>query len=224
MLTGRHPTAIERALLERPLSGDEHACEHVGGNSSLSPERALVIDATCVWWGLLGGAGARGELARVLEPLTLDGTGTVRTPVNGHDETAAALTLWGSAGDTSQVSGSVTFNLYGVDADGALNASWPVPSISGAARVSVPLSLFDSYVGTHVTAELKHESGLSRGPWVGLVDDAFSTLSLSVTGTAGPSRFFVSLEDVLETGGVRVPLAEPPGRTLSAGFSWMFRN
>jgi hypothetical protein len=91
--------------------------------------------------------------------------------------------------------------------------------------VSIPLALFDGYVRARVTASVECESGLARGPWTGLVDDARVPVSLAVTGSAGPvARFFVALDDVFETDSARVPAMEPAGRAFSAGFSWSFRD
>jgi hypothetical protein len=176
-------------------------------------------------YDVLGGVGARGELARVLDPITLGETdGALAAPVNAEDESAAALTVWASVGDTSGVHGSADVSLWSFDANGALSSAQPVPSAVVRASLAMPLALFGGYVTTHIIGSIEYETGLTQGPWGGLVDDARAQVSIAVTGSAGPARFFVALNDVFETDGTRVPAMEPAGRAFSAGFSWSFRN
>jgi hypothetical protein len=122
------------------------------------------------------------------------------------------------------VRGSADASFWAFDANGALAGAQAVPSAVVRASVSMPLALFDGYVTTRIAGSLEYESGLAQGPWGGLVDDARAPVSVTVTGSAGPARFFLALDDVFETDGTRVPAMEPAGRAFSAGFSWSFRN
>ncbi|MFH1690440.1 MAG: hypothetical protein ABIE42_09415 [Candidatus Eisenbacteria bacterium] len=224
-LWGRHPTALERALAPRPLSGTNGNAGQIGGSRLVGPERAVAMSATYVRRDLLAGVGARGELVRVVGPIALDEYEALRfVPANAADETGGVLSVWAAAGDTSGPSGGFDVSFLGLDAEGALNGLTPVPSVAARASASMPFGLFEDYLRTRVTAALEFEYGLARGPWSGLIDDARASVSLVVTGAVGSARLFVALDDVLAGDHARVPGMEPGGTTLAAGFSWCFRD
>ncbi|MCK5596528.1 MAG: hypothetical protein KAJ04_03680, partial [Candidatus Eisenbacteria sp.] len=171
-LWGRHPTALELALDPRSLPGLVGTDALVGGNGRLEPERAASLSATYVRQDILAGAGARGEILRVLGPIVLDEyDASSFAPMNAADETGGALSVWAAAGDTSRLSGALDVSFVALDAAGALNGLTPVPYVSASLRGSVPAWLFEDYLRTRITASLEYESGLARGPWRGLVDD-----------------------------------------------------
>lgn len=224
-LWGRHPTALELALAPRLLPGPVGTDALIRGNGRVEPEHAAAVSATYVRQDILAGAGARGEVLRVLGPIILDDHGASSfAPVNAEDETGGALSVWAAAGDTSFLSGAFDVSFAGLDADGALNSLTPVPCVSASLHGSVPAWLFEDYLRTRVTASLEYESGLARGPWRGLVDDTRMSLSLAATGAVGSLRFFAVLTDVLSSDGGRVPDMEPGGTTFAVGFSWRFIN
>ena len=222
-LWGRHPTALELALDPRSLPGLVGTDALVGGNGRLEPERAASLSATYVRQDILAGAGARGEILRVLGPIVLDEyDASSFAPVNAADETGGALSVWAAAGDTSRLSGALDVSFVALDAAGALNDLTPVPYVSASLRGSVPVWLFEDYLRTRITASLEYESGLARGPWHGLMDDSRASLSLMATGAVGSARFFAVLTDLLSSDSGRIPGMEPGGTTFAAGFSWRF--
>jgi hypothetical protein len=222
-LWGRHPTALELALEPRSLPGFVGADALVGGNALVEPEQAASLSATYSRQGILEGAGVRGEILRVLSPIVLDEyAASCFAPANAADETGGALSVWAAAGDTSFLSGALDVSFVGLDAAGALNSLTPVSNVSAEASGSVPVWLFNDYLRMRITASLEYESGLARGPWRGLVDDARASLSLIATGAVGSARFFVVVTDVLSTDSGRVPGMEPGGTRVAAGFSWRF--
>ncbi len=222
-LWGRHPTALELALAPRSLPGGVGTDALVGGNALVEPERAASLSATYVKRDILEGAGVRGEIVRVLDPIVLGEYAASRfAPVNAADETGGALSVWAAAGDTSFLSGALDVSFVGLDAAGALNSLTPVPNVSAEASGSVPVWLFNDYLRMRITASLGYESGLARGPWRGLVDDARASLSFIVTGAVGSARFFAVVTDVLSTDSGRIPGMEPGGTRVAAGFSWRF--
>jgi len=222
-LWGRHPTALELALEPRSLPGFVGADALVGGNALVGPEHAASLSATYSRQGILEGVGVRGEILRVLSPIVLDEYAAFCfAPANAADETGGALSVWAAAGDTSFLSGALDVSFVGLDAAGALNSLTPVPNISAEASGSVPVWLFNDYLRMRITASLEYESGLARGPWRGLVDDARASLSLIATGAVGSARFFAVVTDVLSTDSGRVPGMEPGGTRVAAGFSWRF--
>ncbi len=222
-LWGRHPTALELALEPRSLPGLVGADALVEGNALVKPERAASLSATYARRDILEGAGVRGEILRVLGPIVLDEyAASCFSPVNAADETGGALSVWAAAGDTSFLSGALDVSFVGLDAAGALNSLTPVPNVSAEASGSVPVRLFNDYLRMRITASLEYESGLARGPWRGLVDDARASLSLIATGAVGSARFFAGVTDVLSTDSERIPGMEPGGTRVTAGFSWCF--
>ncbi len=222
-LWGRHPTALELALEPRVLPGSVGTEALVQGNGRVEPERAASLSATYVRQDILAGAGVRGEIVRVLDPIVLDEyDASFLVPVNAEDETGGALSAWAAAGDTSFLSGALDVSFVGLDAAGALNALTPVPYVSAEASGSVPVWFFEDYLRMRLTASLEYESGLARGPWRGLVDDTRASLSLIATGAVGSARFFAAVTDVLSTDGGRIPGMEPGGTAFAAGFSWCF--
>ena len=222
-LWGRHPTALELALDPRSLPGLVGTDALVGGNGRLEPERAASLSATYVRQDILAGAGARGEILRVLGPIVLDEyDASSFAPMNAADETGGALSVWAAAGDTSRLSGALDVSFVALDAAGALNGLTPVPYVSASLRGSVPAWLFEDYLRTRITASLEYESGLARGPWHGLMDDSRASLSLMATGAVGSARFFAVLTDLLSSDSGRIPGMEPGGTTFAAGFSWRF--
>ncbi len=224
-LWGRHPTALERALAPVVVPGTNGAAGRVAGSPLLKPERAVAVSATCVLSDVLAGAGARGELVRVVGPIALTEADTLLfAPVNAADETGGILSAWAAVGDTSGLAGSLDVSLLGLDAGGALNALTPVPSVTARASASMPFALFEDYLQTRLTATLEFERGLARGPWSGLLDDARTSVSLVATGAVGSARIFVALDNILSSDGARVPGFSPGGITLAAGFSWYFRD
>ena len=224
-LWGRHPTALELALEPRLLPGPVGTDAMVGGNARVEPERAAFLCATYLRRDVLAGAGARGEILRVLGPIVLDADGgSSFAPANAADETGGALSVWAAAGDTSFLSGVLDVTLSGLDAEGALNRLTPVPYVSTSLQSSVAVWFFEDYLRMRITASLEYESGLARGPWRGLVDDTRTSLSLIATGAVGSARFFAVVTDVLASDGGRVPGMEPGGTTFAVGFSWRFVN
>ncbi len=222
-LWGRHPTALELALEPRVLPGSVGTEALIRGNGRVEPERAASLSATYVRQDILAGAGVRGEIVRVLDPIVLDEyDASSFAAVNAADETGGALSVWAAAGDTSFLSGALDVSFVGLDAAGALNGLTPVPYVSAEASGSAPVWFFEDYLRMRVTASLEYESGLARGPWSGLVDDTRASLSLIVTGAVGSARFFAAVTDVLSTDGGRIPGMDPGGTGFAAGFSWRF--
>jgi len=222
-LWGRHPTALELALVPRSLPGFVGTDALVGGNALVEPERAASLSATYMRQDILKGAGVRGEILRVLGPIILDEyAASCFAPANAADETGGALSVWAAAGDTSFLSGALDVSFVGLDAAGALNSLTPVPYLSAEASGSVPVWLFNDYLRMRIAASLEYESGLARGPWRGVVDDTRASLSLMATGAAGSVRFFVVVTDVLSTDSGRMPGMDPGGTRIAAGFSWRF--
>ncbi|MCK4410626.1 MAG: hypothetical protein KAW67_11085, partial [Candidatus Eisenbacteria sp.] len=210
---------LEPRVLPGPVGTDAL----VRGNGRVEPERAAALSATYVRRDILAGAGARGEILRVLGPIVLDDyDASSFAPVNAADETGGALSVWAAAGDTSFLSGALDVSFVGLGADGALNSLAPVPYVSASLQGSVPAWLFEDYLRMRITASLECESGLARGPWRGLVDDDRVSLSLIATGAVGSLRFFAVLTDVLSSDGARVPGMEPGGTAFAVGFSWRF--
>jgi len=224
-LWGRHPTALELSLVPTSLPGTAGTIGQVVGSRLVGPERAAAVTATYQRSDVLSGVGVCGELIRVIDPVVLMETGSsLYEPGNASDETGGVLSVWAAAGDTTGPSGGFDVSLLAVDPDGALNALAPVPLVSAGLSASVPIGIFEDYVQALITAAVEYESGLSRGPWSGLVDDSRSSLSLLATASVGSARLFISLDDVLSSDTARVPGMEPGGATLAAGFSWRFRD
>ena len=222
-LWGRHPTALELALEPRVLPGFVRTETLVRGNGRVEPEHAASLSATYVRQNILAGAGVRGEIVRVFDPIVLDEyDASSFAAMNAADETGGALSVWAAAGDTSFLSGALDVSFVGLDAAGALNGLTPVPYVSAEASGSVPVWFFEDYLRMRITASLEYESGLARGPWSGLVDDTRASLSLIVTGAVGSARFFAAVTDMLSTDGGRIPGMDPGGTGFSAGFSWRF--
>jgi hypothetical protein len=224
-LWGRHPTALELALDARPVPGTSGSSTRVVGNPLVRPETAAAVGASYARRDVLSGAGVRGEVVRVVDPIVLKETGTALVaPANAADETGGIASLWVAAGDTSRLSGRLDVSLLGTDASGALNSLTPVPTAAVLVGVSLPFGLFESYVRARMSATLEYESGLARGPWAGLLDDSRLSLSVAASGEIDSARFFIAIDDVLSGDSARVPGMEPAGTTLSAGFSWSFRD
>jgi hypothetical protein len=224
-LTGRHPTALERAAVL--VSVSDWGCdeEFISGSPLVEPERAAVLCAAYSRSDVLAGAGARVEAVRVIDPIVLDGlTGLYATPANAADQNGGAATVWAAVGDTVGLSGTADATVLLFDADGPLNDLAPVPAAAARVGASMPLSLFEGYVRARIGAAVEFDTGLARGPWAGLLDDSRAALSLNVGAAVGSARLFASVDDLLETDTARVPGMEPSGRTLSAGFSWRFRD
>ena len=57
--------------MPRPLPGAADEATLIGGAADVRPERALVLSASYLRRDMLGGVGARGELARVIDPVAL---------------------------------------------------------------------------------------------------------------------------------------------------------
>ena len=224
-LWGRHPTALELAIEPRSVPGPAGTEAWVEGSRRVEPERVASFSAMYLRRDILAGAGARGEILRVFDPIVLDTYDSSSfAPANAADETGGALSIWAAAGDTSFLSGALDVSFLGLDAEGALNSLAPVPYVSASLQSSAPMWLFEDYLRMRITASLEYESGLARGPWRGLVDDTRSSLSLIATGAVGSARFFAVLTDVLASDGGRVPGMEPGGTTFAVGFSWRFVN
>jgi len=218
-LSGRHPTALERLAGSWTAPGVDVA---LSGNRELDPERAVALSAS---WrtGDPMRVGASGQVVRVLDAIVLEETySSAATPTNADAEDGAAFWIWADVGDTAGIRCAVDAAVTLVEEDGALNANAPVPVTSSAARVSVPLSLFEDYVRGRLGAELTHEYGLARGPWLGLLDDSRLSLSLAATAGVGSARLYVRFDNVLSTDTERVPGLDPGDVSLSAGFSWRF--
>jgi len=217
---GRSPTALETALRNVEVPGGAG----VGGNPDLDPELAAVASAG--WSGRAAGLslGCRAEAARVLDAIVLEeGSDGVTRPGNAADETVASGSLWGEWAGPWSTGARGSAGVFLLDPDGALNSLAPVPTHTVTASVFHERSFFRrDYVRTTWAASLSHRAGAARGPWVGDVDDATTSLALTLTGAADAARFFVSLENVLNHDHELLPGLSSGGRTLSAGFSWSF--
>lgn len=219
----RHPTAMERFMRPVAVPVADGSEAEARGSDELKPEGVASLSGSCVWPGVLAGAGAKGEVCVAVDPIVPDLAGPDSiSPVNAETEAGASAAIWVAAGDTSAVHGDLTLELLRVDPDGALNALTPVPVLRVGAGAAVPLSFFENYLRTSLEVALIHESGLARGPWKGSVEDHRTSLSLAATGTAGSARVFVSLENALSTDSARIPGADPGERVLTAGLSWTF--
>ncbi len=225
-LGGRHPTAIERSLLETevPTAGADPGEElFVRGNRSLDPEKAVVLYGGYERRDGVFGFGATAEIARVSSPIVLSGfSGGIAAPWNADAETCGAAGLWAALGDSSRPGGRVAVDLFGLDEDGGLNALAPVPSYSVRASAWAPWTILNAYLTTRWELTLRHEGGLARGPWDGVVEQSATAIDAAVLAGAGPARVFVSVRDLFETDSLRVPWQPPGGREFSLGFSWDF--
>jgi hypothetical protein len=223
---GRHPTAIEWALLETevPIEGGGLGEElFVRGNRTLDPEKVLVLYGGYERRDGVFGFGATAEVARVSSPIVLsdfdDGTAT---PRNGTAETCGSAGLWAALGDSSRPGGRVAIDLFGLDEEGGLNALAPVPSYSVRASAWAPWTILNEFLATRWELLLRHEGGLARGPWDGLVEDTSTAVDAAVLASAGPARVFFSVRDLFETEGLSVPWQPPGEREFALGFSWDF--
>jgi hypothetical protein len=223
---GRHPTAIERLVAPLELPGRTPVRIVVEGNEDLEPETALVVSADYVRLDLLSGVGLRGELARVAGPIALgDGGGLGIHPVNAGDETAGAVALWAAMGDSSKAGARSTIDLFWTDDHGAITSLAPIPRASLAASAWVTTRFFEGgFLSVRWEVSLKHELGLSRGPWSGHIEDAMTSVDVAAGGRAGPVRIFVEVRDLLDGQGERLPDRPTGGRRIAAGFSSSFWN
>lgn len=223
---GRVPTAVERlaAPLEVPGSGEEPLL--LEGNEALEPERAFVVRAEYAWLDVLSGVGLAAELADVSGAITVeDEGGRARRPVNGDDDLAAAASVWAAVGDSLSAGARSTLDVFWMDEEGPLVSLEPVPRLSAAAAAWVTSRFFeDGYLEVRWELALRHESGLGRGPWRGLVDDALTHLDACAAARAGPVRIFLEVRDLLDAGGTRVPDRPLEGRRIAAGFSTSLWN
>jgi hypothetical protein len=219
----RYPSAQERFVRAVPAETHDGSDLSVRGSDLLEPEGAATLGASYAWPGLLAGVGIEGRMALAVDPITLGvPCSGVATPANAHEELGGRAVVWAALGDTSGARGGADITVLAVDPEGAMNALAPLPAVRVRAEITVPLHFFESFLRTSWRAALEHESGLERGPWRGLIDDARTSLGVSVSGTAGAARVFVSVRNVLGTDGARMPGADPGERIFTAGYSWTF--
>jgi len=222
-LAGRHPTVLERLLRPRSVASVTDGGTTVSGNPDLEHEAAVRIAACLSRDDLLAGVGARAELVRALEPIALRPVteGSFR-PLNTHDETGGALSFWGAVGDSSGPTARLRLDIFSTKGNGTLNGLAPLPVTAACLETSVPWSLFERYVTGRLELRARAEKGRARGVWRDLADDAFLSLDAVLTGSAGSARFFLSLEDALDTDPGELDHLDVEGRRLTAGFSWAF--
>jgi hypothetical protein len=223
---GRAPTAIERVAAPLEIAGSGDGAPLARGNRDLEPEVAFVLRADHARLNVLSGVGASAEIVRVAGPIVLEGDGGewVR-PVNADDEVAAAASLWAAVGDSANAGGRATVDLFRTDEDGAVVSLEPTPLASVAASAWLTSRFFEGgFLEVRWEISLRHESGLSRGPWDGIVDDGATSLDACVSAQAGPVRLFVEIRDVLDGARSRVPDRPPEGRRVAAGFSTSLWN
>lgn len=219
---GRHPAAIERFLAPFEIPGSVGDV-FVSGSPGLTPERALGARAS---WTARAGAGARAEIARILDPVALGPAGRAEAaPVNGTDETTASLSLWAGLGDTSRSGVRASADFLIIDEDGAVLSRAPIPTAAVAASAWTTRSFFArGYLETRWELSVAHEAGRARGPWGGRLDDSSTMVSAAVSARADCARLYLLAENLLDDRAPRIPGLPGAGRSLTAGFSWTFRN
>ena len=217
---GRHPTPVERSLM---LENDSTCPAPLRGDATVEPARGLRLSAGWSGEWALGDAGVRGEAVRLFGPLALSDGGASWRAVNWDDESTASVSLWASTGEEAKSGVSASATLLALDPDGA------VLSLEPAADAEVECTAWTShamfardYLSVRWEVSLRHERGLSRGPWEGVVDDDTTLLSIVFAAEADAARVYALLEDALDDAPTLVPGCPGPGRSLSAGFSWTF--
>jgi len=220
---GRFPTALELAGAERHVVGD--ADRSIGGSSDIGAERAATAG---VGWAVDSGrlgAGVTGEVTRVFSPMVLgdDAAGVLR-PESGEDATASMLALWAAVVDTAFGGVRLSADALGIDAEGPLNALAPVPELTGHASVWVDRWFFKRTLAVRFKAAVAYETGLARGIWTGIVDDALWRTRVTASGTVGPARLLLTVDDPLDTDSGGWPgyaFSEP---RVTYSFIWDFWN
>ncbi|MBN2565546.1 MAG: hypothetical protein JXB46_07525, partial [Candidatus Eisenbacteria bacterium] len=219
----RQPTALERFMRPVSVPSYDGSDQTVRGTTDLDPEGAALLGGSIAWPGILSGVGMSGDVVLAIAPIVLArSTPGDMHPVNAPSEAGGSVTIWAAIGDTSHVEGDIEVALMAVDAGGALSALSPLPVVSARAAVGLPVRLFEDYLQTRWELSVAHESGLSRGPWRGLMEDNRTTVRLTVAGSAGSARVFASLDNVFRTDSARIPGADPGEVVLTVGFSWTF--
>jgi hypothetical protein len=218
----RDPSSLERLLAPLELPSEGRAAV-VSGSPGLDAEGAVSLGASVEFPGFLSGAGASVSAARLRDPVIISADdGELR---NGDDETTAGAALWVEGGDRAARGFRFDASLLVSEDESALTSHMPAPQIEASATAWVHASFFRrEYLRTRWSARVVHERGRARGPWNGLVDDAFTTLDLSVEGTAGSVVVRAALLDAFDSERARAPLRDPGGRRLEAGFRWHFEG
>jgi hypothetical protein len=220
---GRHPTAQERLLTPVEIQEGTGTAE-IAGSRNVGTERAVVLAGD--WHVLLpeGRLKARAEVARILDPVALRPAGEGKvSPTNLADETTVAISLWADLGDTSRAGARLGADLVALEEGGAVLSRAPVPVASLTASAWVERNLLrGGYLETRWEISVAHETGRSRGPWEGLLDDGATSVSASVSARAGSARLYARVEDVLDARSPYLPGLPGAGRVLTAGFSWSF--
>lgn len=220
---GRFPTATELAGVDRPVVGDDDRL--IGGAGDIGAERAATAG---LGWAMGSGrldAGVTGEITRVLSPIVLedDAAGVLR-PVSGDDATASMLAFWAAVVDTALGGVRVSAEAIGIDAEGPLNALAPVPELAGHASVWVDRRFFKQTLDVRFEVSVAYETGLARGVWNGVVDDALWRTRFAASGAVGPARLLVTVDDPLDTDSGGWPgyaFSEP---RVTYAFIWDFWN
>ena len=221
-IVARHPTSSERLLVPLALP-DESGEAKVQGHSGIGPEGAGAVFLSVTDATIASGAGLTLAAARLVDPITLSGD-TFR-PVNGPDETTGSAVFWLEAGERDGAGCRLDVAALVAGPESSLRATTPAASLSAALEVWLDASFFArDYLATRWSARVIHESGRGEGAWDGTVDDAVTTLNLSVEGRAGSAEAYVRLLDALDAAAETWPLKEPWGRRLEAGFRWGFRG
>jgi len=220
---GRHPTAIER--LAAPAAA-RAGVALLAGNASLEPTGVVSLRAGWESQWSLGVVGAEGEVARLLRPISVsDWSGETASLDNVDDEAVASLTAWASTGDSLRRGLSVSACARSFDARGSVAALEPVATVGVGCNAWFSHRLFArGYLDVRWEATLSHETGLSRGPWDGLVDDSATTVSLLFAAGADAARVYALLEDAFDQAPMWLPGHPGAGRSFSVGFSWSFWN
>jgi hypothetical protein len=221
---GRHPGVLERLLRPTSAPSPEGAPVLIGGNGSLSAERAVVASASCERGGASLDAGVRAEALLALSPVSLVRSveGVARLE-NGDPETAGLVTAWARSGGGGFFGWLARVDARFLHDDGALSAVSPVPRLALEGGLWVSHHIFArDFVDARLQVSVSHESGRARGPWEGALDDQSTAVGVAATGQAGPARFYAAVEDLFETADGRLPGIGPFGRRVTAGFSWEF--
>jgi hypothetical protein len=221
---GRRPGVLERFLLPTSVPAPEEAPVSVGGTASLSAERAVAASVSCETTGTPVSVGASAEAVRVFSPVAFGRPdGGLRVLENADDETAARLSAWARTDAQGSLGWRVRVDARFLDESGALLARSPSPrvGVEGALWVSHHLFARD-FVDARLEVSVSHQSGLARGPWDGALEDRSMAVGLVATGEAGPARFFMAVDDLLDAASSLLPGIAPFGRRVTAGFSWDF--
>jgi len=226
---GRFPTALELVGVDRTVVGDTDrligGAGAAGGAGDLRAEQAATAG---LGWAFASGrldAGVTGEVTRVLSPIVLeDDTAGVLRPVSAENATASMVALWAAVVDTARGGMRMSAEAIGIDADGPLNALAPVPQFTAHASVWVDRRFFKQTLDVRAEVSIGYETGLARGVWDGVLDDALWRTRLSVHGAVGPARLLITVDDPFDTDSGGWPgytFSEP---RVTYAFIWDFWN